>query len=268
MKPARTANLLARKSVMHLNPSRTTVIVAACLLVAVFMGMWLGHVLPVDQLSPETKDTVRLTTGLVATMSALLLGLLVNSSKASFETTRTRVMQKVSKYGLLDRVLAIYGPQAAELRGDMHALIEQEARRLWPDDAHPTAPPKPQNQNGNAFYLALLKLETRDDTERALKAQAVSLAFELGQLLSLMETEATSSISKPMLVVVVHWLVMIFLGFSLFAPPAATATLALIASALCAAGAIFLILELDHPFSGLIQISSEPMRKVLDQLGE
>lgn len=251
-----------------MNPSRTTVIVAACLLAAVFMGMWLGHLLPVDQLSPETRDTVSLTMGLVATMSALVLGLLVDSSKASYEATRTRAMQKVSKYALLDRVLAIYGPQAAELRGEMHALIEQEARRLWPDDAHPTAPPKPQNQNGNDVYLALLRLETRDDTERALKAQAVSLMFELGQLHSLMETEATTSIFKPMLVVVVHWLVMIFLGFSLIAPPTATATLALIAAALCAAGAIFMILELDRPFSGLIRISSEPMWKVLDQLGK
>lgn len=263
-----TVNLLARESDALMNPSRTTVIVAACLLAAVFLGMWLGHVLPVDQLRQETKDTVKLTTGLVATMSALLLGLLVNSSKASYETTRTRLMQRVSKYALLDRVLAIYGPQAAELRGDLDALIEQEARRLWPDDTHPTARPKPQNQNADAFYLALLKLETRDDTERTLKAQAVSLTFELGQLFSLMETEATSSISKPMLVVVVLWLVMIFLGFSLIAPPTATAALAFIASALCAAGAIFLILELDHPFSGLIRISSEPMRQVLGQFAK
>ena len=103
-----------------MTPSRTTAIVAACLLAAVWMGMWLSHFLPVDQLSPETKDIVRLTTGLVATMSALLLGLLVNSSKASYDTTRARVMQKASKYALLDRVLEIYGPQAAKVRGDLH----------------------------------------------------------------------------------------------------------------------------------------------------
>ena len=127
---------------------------------------------------------------------------------------------------------------------------------------------KPQNQIGNAFYLSLLKLEAHDDTQRALKAQAESLAVELGQLLSLMETESTASISKPMLVVVVLWLVMIFLGFSLIAPSNATATLALISSAWCAAGAIFLILELDRPFSGVVRISSEPMLNVLGQIGK
>jgi len=251
-----------------MTPSRTTAIVAACLLAAVWMGMWLSHFLPVDQLSPETKDIVRLTTGLVATMSALLLGLLVNSSKASYDTTRARVMQKASKYALLDRVLEIYGPQAAEVRGDLHALIEGETRRLWPDDAHATARTKSQDQKGNAFYGALLSLDARDDTQRALKAQAAGLALDVGQLLSLMEAESTTSISKPMLTVVVLWLVQIFLGFSVIAPPTATATFALIASALCATGAIFLILELDDPFSGLIRISSEPMRKVLGQLGK
>jgi hypothetical protein len=177
-------------------------------------------------------------------------------------------MQKASKYALLDRVLEIYGPQAAEVRDDLHALIEGETRRLWPDDAHATARTKSQDQKGNAFYGALLSLEARDETQRALKAQAASLALDIGQLLSLMEAESTTSISKPMLTVVVLWLVQIFLGFSVIAPPTATATFALIASALCTAGAIFLILELDDPFSGLIRISSEPMRKVLGQLGK
>jgi hypothetical protein len=66
----------------------------------------------------------------------------------------------------------------------------------------------------------------------------------------------------------VIWLVVIFLGFSLLAPPNATTNLALMVSALCAAAAIFLILELDRPFGGLIQISSEPMRNAWSQLGK
>ena len=94
----------------------------------------------------------------------------------------------------------------------------------------------------------------------------MSLTLEIGQFQSLIQAESTKSISKLMLIVVVLWLVVIFLGFSLTAPPNATATIALIASALCVAGAIFLILELDHPFGGLMRISSEPMLNVLHQL--
>jgi hypothetical protein len=251
-----------------MKPYRTTAIVAACLIAAVGMGMWLGHFLPVDQLSPETKDTVRLAVGLIATIAALLLGLLVNSSKAAFDSTRDRVRQKAAKYALLNRVLAVYGPQAAELRIELHALVEAEMRRLWPDDVPGRVLSKSQNQIGNAFYLALLKLESHDDTERALKAQAVSMAIELGQLLSLMEAESTSAISKPLLLIVVLWLMTIFLGFSLIAPAVATAMAALIASAFCAAGAIYLILEMDQPFIGIVRLSSKPMRDVLQQLGK
>jgi hypothetical protein len=139
---------------------------------------------------------------------------------------------------------------------------------LWPKDPGLPAQSKPNSGIGNAFYVALLRLEARDDIERTLKAQAVNLTIDLGQVRSLMQAEATTSISKPMLIVVVLWLVMIFLGFSLIAPPNTTAKLALIAPALCAAGAFFLILELDRPFDGLLRISSEPMLNVFRRPGK
>jgi hypothetical protein len=221
------------------NTALTTAIATACLLAAVGIGMWLRRFIPEHHLSPDSRDTVKLAMGLVATMSALLLGLLVNSAKNSYDTTCIQVMQKASLFALLDRVLGIYGPQSAEVRGQLHALIEESTRRMWPDDAHLPAQSKPNPEIGNAFYVALLRLEARDDAERTLKAQAVSLALEIGQLHSLMLAESTAAISKPMLIVVVLWLVMIFLSFGLIAPPNATARFALVASALCAAGAIF-----------------------------
>jgi len=250
------------------NTSLTTAIASACLLAAVWMGMWLRRFLPEHHLSPDSRDTVKLAMNLIATMSALLLGLLVNSAKNSYDTTCIQVMQRASKFALLDRVLTIYGPQAAGVRGQLHALVEEATRQMWPDSAATLAPSKPNPEVGNVFYLALLRLEERDETERARKAQAVGLTVELGQLHSLMQAESTTATSKPMLIVVVLWLVMIFLSFGLIAPPNATTRFALIASALCAAGAIFLMLELDRPFDGLMRISSEPMLNVLRQPGK
>ncbi len=249
-----------------MNTSLTTVIASACLLGAVWIGMRLRRMLPEDHLSPDSRDTVKLAMGLVATMSALLLGLLVSSAKTTYETTRIQVRQVASGYVLLDRLLGIYGPQAVEVRGELHALIEESTRLMWPADF--PAPSKPRMGIGNAFYEDLLRLEARDDAERTLKAQAVNLIFEIGQLRSLMREESTPSISRTTLIVVVLWLVTIFLGFSLIAPPNSTANLALITSALCASGAIFLILELDRPFDGLLRVSSEPMRDVLRQVGK
>ena len=91
---------------------------------------------------------------------------------------------------------------------------------------------------------------------------------DLGRLRSLLVAQSIPSISKPMLVILASWLVVIFFGFSLIAPPNFTTMLALIASAFAVACAIFLILELDQPYSGLIQISGAPLRNALAQLGK
>jgi hypothetical protein len=251
-----------------MNTSLVAAIVSACLLAAVWIGMGLRRLLPEHHLTADSRDTVKLAMGLVATMSALLLGLLVSSAKASYDTTRSQVIQMASKVALLDRVLSIYGPDAAEVRGNFHLLIEEAMRRMWPDEVTLPAQLKPQVQTGDAFYVALLSLVPRDDAQRALKAQSAALAVDLAQIRSLMLAQSTSSVSKPMLIVVVLWLVVIFLSFSLLAPPNVTANLALMASALSVAGAIFLILELDHPFAGLIRISSEPMVNALSHLGK
>ena len=107
-----------------------------------------------------------------------------------------------------------------------------------------------------------------DDSQRALKTEAATLMVDLGQLRSLLQAQATPSISRPLLIALVSWLVVIFFGFSLLAPPNATTTLALVASAFSVACAIFLILELDQPFGGLIRIPSQPMVNVLSHLAK
>jgi hypothetical protein len=251
-----------------MSTSLTTALVASCLLSAMLLGMWLRRFIPEHHLSTESRDTVKLTMGLVATMTALLLSLLVNSARTTYDTTQVEVMQKAAKYILIDRVLDIYGASSAQARSELRTVVEMVTAHLWPDDGNDPVPMKLMNQQGNTFYTSILKLEPRDEAQGTLKAQAASLAIELGQITALMEAQSTVSISTPMLVVVVLWLVVIFLGFTLISPPNTTANFALIASATCATGAIFLILELDLPFSGLLRIPSEPMLKVLREIGQ
>jgi len=249
-----------------MNTALTAAIVSACLIAAVVIGTWIRRLLPAHHLNADTKDTVKLAMGLVATMSALLLGLLVSSAKGSYDTTRGQVIQMAAKVAFLDRVLAAYGPEAAEARRQFRATVEEGVRRMWPGEANTPAQLTPNAHAGDALYTALQSFSPRDDTQRALKTQAASLAVDLAQLRTLLLAQSISSISKPLLIMVVSWLVVIFLSFSLLAPPNATANLALVVAALSVAGAIFLILELDRPFGGLIQIPSEPMQNALKQM--
>ena len=249
-----------------MNPTLTALIVFACLIAAVLLGRTLRGLLPEGHLSTESKDAVKLAMGLVATMSALVLGLLVSSAKGAYDTERSEVIQMASKVAFLDRVLAAYGPEAAGVRAQFRDNVEEGIRQIWPGEMRRPANSAPNTQAGNVLYGAIQRLSPQNDTQASLKSQAASLAIDLAQIRSLFAAQSVPSISKPMLIILVLWLVIIFLGFSVLAPPNATTLLALTVSALAVSGAIFLILELDEPFGGLIGISSEPMLNALHQI--
>jgi hypothetical protein len=238
----------------------------ACLVGAALLGRCVHRYLPEDHLSADSRDSVKLAMGLLATMTALVLGLLVSSAKDGYDTKRSVVIQMAAKVAFLDRVLALYGPETAEARGDLRAAVADSVRRIWPTDKGGSPKFAPNQEMGDTLYVSIQRLSPKDDSQRVLKAQVATLMVDLGQLRSLLIAQSIPSISIPMLIILVSWLVVIFFGFSLIAPPNATTMLALVASAFSVACAIFLILELDHPFGGLIHIPSEPLMNLLTHL--
>jgi hypothetical protein len=240
--------------------------VFGCLVGSVLIGITIRGLLPQTHLSTETKDAVKVAMGLVATMSALVLGLLVSSAKGSYDIQRTEVIQMAAKVSFFDRVLTAFGPDAAGVRAQLQGMVEESIQQMWPGAMLRPADRKPNIEGGNLLYAALQRLSPQNDAQNALKSQAITQAVELAQLRSLLAAQSVPSVSQAMLMIVVSWLVIIFVGFSVIAPRNATAILALMLSALAVSGAIFLILELDQPFGGLIGISSEPMVNALQHL--
>jgi hypothetical protein len=251
-----------------MNATLTALIVFGCLVGAVLIGRTIRGLLPEAHLSTESKDAVKVAMGLVATMSALVLGLLVSSAKGAYDTERSEVIQMAAKLAFLDRVLLAYGPEAAGARAQLRDHAEQAIRQMWSGEMRQPTHTISNVQGGNLVYAAIQGLSPNNDMQAALKTQAATLAVDLAQIRTLLVAQSVASISKPMLIILISWLVIIFLGFSAVASPNATAMLALMASALAVSGAIFLILELDQPFGGLIGISSEPMVNVLHEMGK
>ena len=249
--------------------------VAAIVLVCVFggalLGMVLRGILPAHHLSEESKDVVRLGTGLVATMAALVLGLLVASAKGSYDAQRDGLDEIAANVTLLDTVLAQYGPQAAEVRQGLRRTVAGAIARLWPADAsqEPTLGGAETTNAGKLLHAQILALVPATDAQRALQAQALQIGTTLARVrLLLIAQHQSTVISGVFLVILTFWLVVLFASFGLFAPRNATVLAALLISALSVSGAIFLILELDQPFEGLIQISDAPLRAALAHLGE
>jgi hypothetical protein len=235
---------------------------------AVLVGRTLRGVLPEQHLSTESRDAMKLAIGLVATMSALVLGLLVSSAKGAYDTERSEVILMASKVTFLGRVLDAYGPEAAGVRALLRNTIEESIQQMWPGQMRRPTDRNPDVQAGNLAYAALQQLSPQNEMQRVLKSQATTLAGDMAQTRSLLAAQSVPSVSQPMLIILVSWLVVIFVGFSVLAPRNATTVFALTISALAVSGAIFLILELDQPFGGLIGISSEPMLNAFHQLSQ
>jgi len=250
-----------------LSPFAIAGIAFACVFGGALLGMFLRTRLPQHHLSPETKDLVRLGVGLIGTMSALVLGLLVASAKGSYDTQRTELIQMSSKIVVLDRVLAHYGPEAKEVRDLLRRYVVGTLARMWPERGSGPAQLAPHSAEGENFYDKVQALAPQNDAQRSMQAQALSIAMDVGQTRRLMFQQTDSSISMPLLVVVVFWLAIIFISFGLFAHPNGLAVGVLLISAVSVSAAIFLILELDQPFDGLIRMSSGPLRSALAQLG-
>jgi hypothetical protein len=230
-----------------MNPLLISGVLLAGLVMVVLLGQAARRALPENHLSSQSTDAVKLAMGLVATMTALLLGLLVSSAKGSYDTVRSEVLQLAAHTAFLDRMLLLYGPEAADARASFRDLMTEFVRRTWPERPDAKADLALNEEGGNAFYLALERLQPRDDAHRDLKAQVMKLVVDLGQLRTLLLVQSISSISKPLLIALVCWPVIIFFGFSVVAPPNASTGLALMASAFSVAGAVLLILELDQP---------------------
>ena len=247
----------------------TSWIIFGCVFGGALVGMFFRAVLSERHLSAESKDVVKLGMGLIATMAALVLSLLIASAKSSFDTQRSVLAQLSANIILLDRVLALYGPETKDTREALRDIVAGAIDRVWPENrsqvgqatqAEPTTAPE-------QLFQKIEQLSPKTETQRSLQAQASKMTMDLTQARWLLYAQRGSSIPVPFLVVLVFWLMILFTSFSLFSPPNPTVIVTLLVCALSVSGAIFLILELDRPFGGFIQISSAPLRDALARLG-
>lgn len=250
-----------------MNPIGVACIVLVCVFGGAMLGMAVHTVLPEQHLNTESKDVIKLGMGLIATMSALVLALLTNSAKGSYDTQRNEVTQVSANVILLDRVLAHYGPETKEARDLLKLSAAVMIDRIWPSDRVQGAKLAPTTTSGELFFDKIQELTPRDEVQRSLQAQALSLSIGIGQARLLLFEQGGRSIPMPFLVLLIFWVAIIFLSFGLFAPRNATVIVTLFLCALSVSGAIFLIMELDRPFGGVIQISSAPLRNAIATIG-
>jgi hypothetical protein len=238
-------------------------IIFALTLGGIFLGTLLRRSLPEHHLDQHTKDVVRLGVGLIATIAALVLGLLIAAAKSSFDTQSAHLKQITANLILLDNILAQYGPEARPIREQIRSTVGPFADRLWREKEATKTGPFETDGRPERVYLEIQRLMPHDHLQGSLQSRAVQLSNDLAQARFLLFVESENLMPIPFLAVLAFWLVIIFGSFSLFSPLNATMFTALSLFALSAACAIFLILELGRPFTGLLQLSSAPLLNAL-----
>lgn len=246
-------------------------IIFACVFGGALLGMLLRSVLPREHLSEESRDVVKLGMGLIGTMTALVLGLLIASAKNSYDTQKNGLAQLATNIILLDRTLGHYGKETQEIRQLLRSSLEETIQLGWPWE-NPQWDRSQTRVGTEGRYEVILdkiqQLTPKDDAQRSLQTQALKIAYDSAQMRWLLFAQKGSSIPTPFLVVLATWLALLLMSFGLFAPRNAIVLVTFLVCALASSSAIFLILELDTPLNGLIQISSEPLRNALAQLGK
>ena len=248
-----------------MNDLLISLLVFAVIFGGALLGVVLRHLLSESHLQSDSKDVVKMATGLIGTLAALVLGLLIASAKTSFDQKVNQVRQLTATIIVLDDQLAQYGPEAAPLRTRLRQSIPPLADRIWHEQGSSTANPAhfESSAQASAFENELQRLSPNNDAQRSLQSRAVAAYTEGAQTRLLLFAQAGGSIPTPFLIILVFWLSAIFVSFTLFGQVNPVVMATLLVCALSFAGAIFLVLELDTPFAGLMGISSATLRGAL-----
>lgn len=244
-----------------------SILVSACVFLGALAGLYLHRVLPQSALTKDTQDVVRISIGMISVLSSLVLGLLIATAKTSYDTTDEAVRRYAAEIALLNETLRDYGGPAGVPRD----RLRDYARTLL-DDVWPAQGGAPRLDGDGAWTLLehvreeVRALKPVDDGQKWLRDEALSINADLLRDRWLLIGEHRPTVSPVVLVILVSWITVIFVSFGLNAPRNAVVLASFLVCALAIGGSMFLILEMDRPLDGVMQISSTPLRAVLARM--
>ncbi|MDO9713813.1 bestrophin-like domain [Paracraurococcus lichenis] len=226
--------------------------------------------LPSQHFDDSSREVVRSVLGLVATLTALVLGLLVASAQGTYQSLGNQLGQMAANLVELDRALDYYGPEAAPARSLFHHAVQAEIDRIWPHGEARLASIRPDDtrRERGQFMAIIGRLEPRDEAQRFAQRRIMELVTDFARMRTLTVNATEGSLPGPFLTVLIFWVAVLFFGFGLSARFNPTVLVALSIGALSVAGAMYLILELNHPFDGLMRVSEAPLREALGGMSE
>ena len=198
-----------------------TVFVLAC--AGLQLGVWLEMILPREHLTSEARSTAQIGIGMMATLAALVLGLMITSAKSSFDRVTEEVVDVSTSIVLIDRSLAGYGDDARQARTELRdfaVLLASDVShfsQIKAASSHdPSQKPLANLSTITALQLTILALHPTNDSQRWFQTRALSISAELGHQRVLTAEQGSRTLPATLLVVLTSWVVLIFVGLGVF----------------------------------------------------
>jgi hypothetical protein len=224
---------------------------------------------PSQHLEGDSKDVLRLVLGFITTLTAMVLSLLISSGYSAYQSQKAELQQLGVHIDEIDRALADFGPDTIGLRGRFREMVAVTIARVWPanDEGPAMHAPVSVQRDGETLFSAIANLVPKTDLQRLAQSRALQLLERFGETRRILLAQSQGTLSWPLLFLLMSWITLLFFGFGLFTRYNATVGAALFVGSFSVAGAIFLIVELNQPYGGWMQISSAPLRDALAQMG-
>ena len=244
--------------------------------IAVFAGGALGLI--VQRLLPEAftsggpRDMIGAVVGLLTLLSALVMGLLIWTAYGVYAGQNLAIQTLAAKVLQYDLALADYGPEANDLRLQVRHSLARTIEQVWNADANDS------EFVAHNFEAALQSLRNRGealesltpstDAQKQALAAAKTIDQSIGQSRLQMSFALTSTVSYPLILVVVGWATVLFCGFGLMSKGHAMTLIVIFVGACAAASGVLMVLDLSRPYSGIFRASSAPLEQVLAVMGK
>ena len=245
------------------------VTVFLCAFGGALFAIFLATVLPKRYLTDASRDVIKITVAMIATLTALVIGLLIASARNSFEAKDSELKRVAGQIVSLDRALSRYGQETREVRELLRKTIETRLGEIWSDASIETVNAQALSKGSGLERIQdkILELAPRNEAQRWLQSKALQLSGDIAETRWLLVQRIGGNIQWPFLVILIFWITIIFASFGLFAPRNGAVFTVLFLCALSVAGSVYLILAMDQPYGEFFHISSAPFRSALEQLG-
>jgi len=244
--------------------SVVALVIFVCLAAASLGTLSLQHRLPSHHREDDTQNVVRLIANFFVVMTSLVMGLMINSAKNTLESVDRNIHTFAASIIVLDRTLRHYGPGADEARQRLLAYAKRAAQGSMRDD--PLVADRVSENLLDDVAESLKKLNPRDADQLALLQNARQQFQRLVELRWIIVGQAEGTIPGPLVVMLVAWLVLIFASYGYRAPRNGLVVTSFLAASVLFAGAFYLILDMDRPFSGPVQVAPAPLLRVVAEM--